>query len=72
MNDDLDSLYENYIQFTASMVEDHDPMAIAAVMVAQGLSIYRTAMDEIDYNKMVDSISANRSGVKKFTPNILQ
>jgi hypothetical protein len=54
------------------MVQEHGGMEVAAIMMAQSLSIYKTSLDEIDYNKMVDNISASRSQVHKFTPTILQ
>ena len=68
----LEQLYSNYLEFTDHMVGQYDPMEVAAIMMAQALSIYKTNLDEIDYNKMVDSISASRSQVRKFTPTILQ
>ena len=54
------------------MVGQYDPMEVAAIMMTQALSIYKTSLDEVAYNKMVDSISASRSQVHKFTPTILQ
>jgi hypothetical protein len=71
-DDRLEDLYGRYIQFTSEMVELYDPMEVAAIMMTQALSIYRTGLDELDYNRMVDSISSNRGNIKKFTPNILQ
>ncbi len=71
-DDDLQTIYDQYLSFTGLMVEEYDAMSVAAIMMAQALSIYRTSLDEIDYNKMVDSISSSRSIVQKFTPSILQ
>jgi hypothetical protein len=68
----LEQLYSNYLEFTDHMIGQYDPMEVAAIMMTQALSIYKTSLDEIDYNKMVDSISASRSQVRKFTPTILQ
>jgi hypothetical protein len=70
--DRLQELYNLYLGFTDGMVELYDPMEVAAIMMAQALSLYKTGLDEIDYNKMVDNISASRSKVIKFTPTILQ
>ena len=73
MNDSqLENLYEHYLKFTDQMCVDYDPMAIAAIMMTQALSIYKTAMSQEDYNRMVDSISANRNQVKTFERPILQ
>ncbi len=73
MNDtELENLYDNYLQFTGQMCADHSPMAVAAIMMTQALSIYKTTMSVEDYNQMVDSISANRNQVKTFERPILQ
>ena len=72
MPDNLDELYQRMLEVTNDMVGEYGGMEVAAVMMAQALSIYRTSLDEIDYNKIVDSISANRSKIHKFTPTILQ
>lgn len=71
-DDQLQNIYEEMLGFTSCMVEEYGAMPVAAIMMAQALSIYKTSLDEIDYNKMVDSISASRSKVHKFTPTILQ
>jgi hypothetical protein len=70
-DNNLQDLYNTYLDLTSEMVEQYGPMQVAAIMMAQALSIYKTALDEIDYNKMVDSISSSRSQVKKFTPTFL-
>jgi hypothetical protein len=71
-SDTLQDLYNQYLEFTNTMVQEYGGIEVAAIMMAQALSIYKTGLDEIDYNKMVDSISASRSQVQKFTPTILQ
>lgn len=69
MKNDIDYLYDNYLKFTDEMAIDHDPMAIAAVMTAISMSIYKTAMNAADYDRMVDSISDRRDQVKTFDFN---
>jgi hypothetical protein len=69
---ELEKLYNNFLEFTDHMVCQYDHMAVAGVMMAQALSIYRTGMNEEDYNKMVDSISSMRNQIKKFEKPILQ
>jgi hypothetical protein len=71
-NDNLQELYTKYLMFTDHMVEEYGGMEVAAIMMAQALSIYKTGLSELDYNQMVDSISASRTKVQKFTPDILQ
>ena len=68
----LERLYSTYLEFTDHMVGQYDPMEVAAIMMAQSLSIYRTTMSEEDYNHMVDSISSNRDKVQTFGGSFLQ
>lgn len=69
-SNDLDNLYQTYWAFHASMIEkDHSPIEIAAILVAQAMSIYKTVLDEKEYNNMVDSISDSRDKVKELTPD---
>jgi hypothetical protein len=71
-SDTLQDLYNQYLEFTSTMIQEYGGMEVAAIMMAQALSIYKTGLDEIDYNKIVDNMSASRSQVQKFTPTILQ
>jgi hypothetical protein len=72
MSDDLQDLYNTYLEFTSEMVKQYGGMEVAAIMMTQSLSIYKTSLDEIDYNKIVDNMSSSRGQVKKFIPTILQ
>jgi hypothetical protein len=72
MRDRLEELYQEMLSVTAHMVEEYGGMEVAAIMMTQALSIYKTSLSEMDYNQMVDNISASRSKVKKFIPSILQ
>ena len=65
-DDSLLKLYNSYLQFTDDQLNDHDAMAVAGIMLAQALSIYRTAMNDEDYNNMIDTISNSRDKVKSF------
>ena len=65
-DDSLLKLYNSYLQFTDDQLNDHDAMAVAGIMLAQALSIYRTAMNDEDYNNMIDTISDSRDKVKSF------
>lgn len=65
-SDKLQQLYDNYLEFTDHMVGVHGAMEVAAVMMTQSLSIYRSAMDPEDYDRMVDSISASRTQIHTF------
>jgi hypothetical protein len=48
------------------MLEDGKPLEVAATMMAQALSLYKTVLNAEDYDRMVDSISDSRDKVKSF------
>ena len=69
--DQLENLYQDYWAFHATMIDkDHSPIEIAAILVAQALSIYKTVLEEDEYEQMVDSISNSRDKVMKLTPDM--
>ena len=69
--DQLENLYQDYWAFHARMIDnDHSPISIAAILVAQALSIYKTVLEEDEYEHMVDSISDSRDKVTKLTPDM--
>jgi hypothetical protein len=69
--DQLENLYQDYWAFHATMIDkDHSPIAIAAILVAQALSIYKTVLEEDEYNSIVDSISDKRDKVTKLIPDM--
>ena len=71
MNDGLTDLYSKYLTFADEMAVDHTAMEIAAVMMAQAMSIYKTALSEEDFNNVIDVMSLSRQNVKTFTkPNL--
>jgi hypothetical protein len=69
--DQLENLYQDYWTFHASMIDkDHSPLAIAAILMTQSLSIYKTILEEDEFNSIVDSISDKRDKVIKLTPDM--
>ena len=68
----LQKLYDQYLDFTDHMCSEHGPLEVAAIMMAQSLTIYKSALGEEEYNLMVDNISNSRNKVKAFTKPILQ
>jgi len=48
------------------MLEEYDPMEIAAILVIQGLTFYRSFMSEEDYQRMVTSIYDHKDEVRTF------
>ena len=47
-------------------------MEVAAILMAQALSIYRTGLSDDEYNKMIDTISASRGQVQTFDKVVIQ
>lgn len=61
-----EDLYNKYMAFNNVMLEEHDPMEIAAILVIQGLTFYKSFMNEEDYNRMVNSIYDRKDQVRTF------
>jgi hypothetical protein len=61
-----EDLYAKYLQFTGIMLEEYDSMEVAAVMAAISMSLYKTCMNEEDYQRIVKSIYDQRDQVKTF------
>jgi hypothetical protein len=69
--DQLENLYQDYWTFHTTMIDkDHSPLAIAAILMTQALSIYKTVLEEDEYNSIVDSISDKRDRVTKLTSDM--
>jgi len=63
---DENELYNKYMAFHDIMLEEYDPMEIAAILVIQGLTFYRSFMSEEDYQRMVTSIYDHKDEVRTF------
>lgn len=72
MSDRHDELYAKYMAFHNVMLEEYKPLEIASIIAVQGLSFYKTILNDRDYNKIVDNLSDMRDRVKTFDgPEIL-
>ena len=60
------TLYETFADLATQLSAEHSALAIAAVMNAVSMSIYKTAMSEEDYDKMAEMIYELRHDVQKF------
>ena len=71
MTEELEKLYQEYWNFHGTMIDkDHGPLEIAAILIAQGLTLYKTVLDEEDYEMMVKSIMDSSQKVLKLTPDM--
>ena len=53
---DIDELYGSIADLAVSLSMEHSALKIAAVLNAVGMSIYKTALSETDYEKMCKTI----------------
>jgi len=65
-NEDMstESLYQKYMAFNKIMLEEHPPIEIASIMMIQGLTFFKTVMDDEDYQKIVQLMYDKRNEVK--------
>lgn len=68
----LQELYEIYLGFADTLCAEYGPMEVAAIMMALSMSIYKSALSEEDFNKMVDNMSESRDKVKTFERPVVQ
>ncbi len=64
---EVETLYETFANLATQLSTEHSALAIAAVMNAVSMSIYKTAMSEEDYDKMAELIYDLRHDVQTFT-----
>jgi hypothetical protein len=67
MEDDteLEALYFDITEYVSEKIkEGHDSLEVSALLVRIGLEIYRTTMDQEDFDKIVDFISESRHHIK--------
>jgi hypothetical protein len=66
--EDIDNLYSTIADLAVNLSMEHNPLKIAAVLNAVGMSIYKTALTETDYEKMCETIYDLRHDVNTFQP----
>jgi hypothetical protein len=69
---DLETVYGEFLAFADKKAGEYGALEVAGVMLAQALSIYRSALDDEDFDKLVDTVSDSRKQVKKFEQRSLQ
>jgi hypothetical protein len=64
MNDDqITDAYDVVGRVTATLLEEHDPLALAAVLMVMGMRIYKTVLDPEEYNQIVDDVVSRKDRV---------
>ena len=63
----MEMVYEEYYQMHVKQLEAGvDPLELAAVLMVQALSMYKTALDQETYYTITDSIMSQRDAIKTF------
>ncbi len=63
----LEHIYnEVLIVMERLLKEDHNPLAIAAVLASQAMGLYKTVLSENDYDIMINSIVDKKDSVQPF------
>jgi len=53
------------------LCEQNDPLMVAGIMLAQAMKIYKTALPQQDFEKMMDTIADSKDIVKPLrTPTL--
>ena len=71
-SNNIEEVYQKFWTLAGEMLENHAPEAIAGVMVAQALTIYKTVLPPEDFNLIVDAISESRDRIKRLEEPVLQ
>jgi len=64
MNDDnIADVYDVVGRVTATLLEEHDSLALAAVLMVMGMRIYKTVLDPEEYHQIIDDVVSRRDRV---------
>ena len=67
----LNDLYQQMYRDLNKLCEKNDPLMVAGIMMAQAIKIYKTALPEEDFERMMDTIADSKDIVKPLnTPTI--
>ena len=63
MNENINDVYDVVGRVTATLLEEHDPLALAAVLMVMGMRIYKTVLDPDEYLKIVEDVTSKKDRV---------
>ena len=63
MNENINDVYDVVGRVTATLLEEHDPLALAAVLMVMGMRIYKTVLEPDEYQQIVDDVVSKRNRV---------
>ena len=62
----LSQLYNDYMKFTDVMASEHSAPALAGVMMAIAVQIYKSILPPEDFDDIMENIYESRNHVKAF------
>tara|TARA_B100000586_G_scaffold242257_1_gene196037 strand:- start:274 stop:501 length:228 start_codon:yes stop_codon:yes gene_type:complete len=66
---ETEKVYREFEHFLGEQFENRvDPLICAGIMLAQALKIYRTALEDQEFNDMLDSVLRDRDMITAFQP----
>ena len=69
----LNDLYQKMYRDLNKLCEKNDPLMVAGIMMAQAIKVYKTALPDDEFERMMDTISDSKDIVKPLnTPTINQ
>ena len=68
----LNDLYQTMYRDLNKVCEKNDPLVVAGIMMAQAIKIYKTALPEEDFDRMMDTIADSKDIVKPLNTPTLQ
>jgi cob(I)alamin adenosyltransferase len=72
MDNSLEEMYAKLWEVIAELSEKHTSLAVAGVMTAQAMTIYKTILSPEEYEMMVETIYTSRDKVKKLERPVIQ
>ncbi len=70
-NEELDeqtaALYQEMFRMVMDKCTTHSSIAVAGTMIGLAMRLYRTALDENDYNDMMEYITTNLDLIEPFS-----
>jgi hypothetical protein len=64
MSEPIIDVYDVVGRVTATLLEEHDPLALAAVLMVMGMRIYKTVLTPEEYTQIVDDVVSRKDRVQ--------
>lgn len=71
-SNDLQEIYDKFWEVSGEMLATHSPAAVAGVMAAQAMTIYKTILTPEEFERMAESIYNSRGQVRKIEGPVIQ